>query len=71
MKTLKISENVMISVMVLIVMIFSFVIVNNSEPQVVVKDGMVVEVNGEPVYREVGKWDILEANIIEIPSENN
>lgn len=34
------------------------------QPQVVVKDGMVVEVDGKPTYRKIGKWDKLEANII-------
>lgn len=34
------------------------------QPQVVVKNGMVVQVDGKPTHREVGKWDRLESNII-------
>ena len=48
----------------LIAMVFiSAMMFYSSAPQIKVKNGMVVEVDGKPVYRPLGKWDILEAEI--------
>ena len=49
---------------VAICVVGALAILSIKQPQVVVKDGMVVEVDGKPTIREIGKWDKLEANII-------
>lgn len=58
-------ENIIFKAIIIIVVFLAcLAILQIEQPQVVVEDGMVVEVNGKPTYREIGKWDRLEANII-------
>ena len=39
-----------------------------TQPQIIVKDGKVISVDGEPTYRNLGKWDFLEGDIQKMES---